>query len=264
VRLGHALPAGGRYRGARPVFTADDRLTEMRSLLIVPLRKEEGPPIGALTVASRDEDVFVSPQGDMLQLIADQVAIKLDLARAHDQIREMATVDGLTGLKNHRIFQHSFDVMLERAERRQGPLCLILTDIDKFKVLNDTYGHPFGDKVLKSVARVLGRAVRGVDLAARYGGEEFALLLEDSDNDGGRILAERIRAEVEGLEFPHESGMVRVTISLGIAAYPGDGRTKPELIERADQALYRAKEGGRNRSVCWREVPVEVRKSVAH
>jgi diguanylate cyclase (GGDEF)-like protein len=263
VRLGHPLPSGGRYRGARPVFTSGDRLTEMRSLLIVPLSKEGGPPIGALTVAARAEDVFASPNAEMLQLIADQVAIKLDLARAHDQIREMATVDGLTGLKNHRVFQQAFDMMLERAERRKGPICVLLTDIDKFKGLNDTYGHPFGDKVLKGVARVLQRAVRGVDLAARYGGEEFVLLLEDSDVDGGRIMAERIRTEVEGLEFPHETGIVRVTLSLGIAAYPDDGRTKPELIERADQALYRAKQTGRNRAICWRDVPSEVRKSVS-
>lgn len=264
VRIEHALPADGVYRGNRPVFTAGDRLSEMRSLLIIPLRKEDGPPIGALTVAAKAEGVLGPPQSEMLALIADQVAIKLDLARAHDQIREMATVDGLTGLKNHRVFQQSFDLMLERAARRRGPLCLLLTDVDKFKVLNDTYGHPFGDQVLKGVARVLQGAVRNVDVAARYGGEEFAVLLEDSDGGGGRLLAERIRAEVERLEFPHEKGPVKVTLSLGIAAYPEDGATKAELIDRADQALYRAKETGRNRAVAWRDVPVEVRKGMAN
>jgi diguanylate cyclase (GGDEF)-like protein len=187
----------------------------------------------------------------MLELIGAQVAVKLDLARAHEQIRELATTDGLTGLNNHRVFQQTFDAMLQRARRRSSPVCFLLTDIDKFKVLNDTYGHPFGDEVLKGVARVLGGAVRSVDLAARYGGEEFAVLLEDAGSEGGRLMAERIRAEVEALSFAHPKGPVRVTLSLGVAAFPADGELKTTLIERADAALYQAKHAGRNRVRVW-------------
>ena len=191
----------------------------------------------------------------MLQLIAGQVAVKLDLSNAHEQIREMAMVDGMTGLKNHRTFQQAFDTMLVRASRRRDALCLILMDIDHFKQLNDTYGHPFGDEVLKKVAKILGSAARKVDLAARYGGEEFTLILEDSDADGGRQIAERIRTEIEALRIPNEEhGDVAVTISMGISSYPRDGEEKDELITHADQALYLAKQTGRNRVCDWSEV----------
>jgi diguanylate cyclase (GGDEF)-like protein len=167
----------------------------------------------------------------------------------------MAMVDGMTGLKNHRTFQQAFDTMLVRASRRIDPLCLILMDIDHFKQLNDTYGHPFGDEVLKRVAAILGSAARKVDLAARYGGEEFALLLEDSDGDGGLQIAERVRKEIEQLKIPNEThGDVSVTISMGLSSYPSDGTEKDELITHADQALYLAKHNGRNRVCSWGEV----------
>ncbi|MCA9541284.1 MAG: GGDEF domain-containing protein, partial [Myxococcales bacterium] len=201
-----------------------------------------------------------SPHREMLELIAGQVAIKLDLAEAHEQIREMATTDGLTGLANHRTFQQAFDNMLSRADRRGDPLAFILIDIDHFKKLNDNYGHPFGDEVLRGVARVLASAVRKVDLAARYGGEEFGVILEGSDREGARQMAERIRAEVEALTFQHESkGEVRVTLSLGVAAFPGDGSEKEKLIANADLALYHAKHGGRNQVCCFADLPPEAR-----
>lgn len=256
IKIRSPLPTSGAYEGNRPVFTAGDRLQEMRSLLVVPLSKPTGEPIGALTVAAREAGVFAPPNREMLELIAGQVAVKLDLAAAHEQIRELATTDGLTGLNNHRTFQQAFDTMLSRADRRGDPLCFILTDIDKFKPLNDNYGHPFGDEVLKGVARVLRQAVRKVDLAARYGGEEFALILEGSDLEGGRALAERIRAEVETLVFHHETkGEVRTSLSLGVACFPDDGREKEALIAHADLSLYYAKAEGRNRVKAFADLP---------
>lgn len=260
LKVRHSLPARGDYKGNRPVFTAGDTLDGMRSLLVVPLTKPEGEVVGALTVASSEAGVFASPNREMLELIAGQVAVKLDLAAAHEQIRELATTDGLTGLNNHRTFQQAFDTMLSRADRREDPLCFILTDIDHFKKLNDTYGHPFGDEVLKGVASVLQNAVRKVDMAARYGGEEFAIILEGSDREGGRRLAERIRKEVEGLMFQHETkGEVSCTLSLGIAAFPDDGAEKEVLIANADLALYHAKASGRNRVQAFGDLPPESR-----
>jgi len=256
IALKTSLPPNGEFKGKRPVFTAGDTLDEMRSLLIVPLSKPDGQTIGALTVASREPGAFASPNREMLELIAGQVAIKLDLASAHEQIREMATTDGLTGLTNHRTFQQAFATMLSRADRRADPLCFILTDIDHFGNLNNTYGHPFGDEVLRQVAAVLQRAVRKIDLAARYGGEEFGVILEGSDVEGGRALAERIRSEIEALVFHHESkGEVRLTSSFGVAAFPGDGTTKDELIAHADLALYHAKANGRNRVEVFADLP---------
>ena len=263
VTLARPLPVGGIWRGQQGVFVAKDHLEGMHSLLVIPLLhlvKGEGTPIGALTVAARREGAFSARPQQMLELIANQVAVKLDLARAHEQIREQASIDGLTGLANHRVFQQAFDNMLVRATRQKSPLCMVLLDIDHFKQLNDTCGHPFGDGVLRSVAQVLGAAVRKVDLAARYGGEEFALLLEGSDLEGGRRLAERIRAEVESLSFEHRAAegdaprVVRVSLSAGIAVFPADGGTKAELIDRADKALYQAKERGRNRAVAWADL----------
>ena len=255
VSHGRPLPVGGTWRGSQGVFTASDKLEDMRSLLILPLMRGGASPVGALTVAARVEGAFATRQ-HTLELIASQLAVKLDSAQAHERIQELASVDGLTGLANHRVFQQAFDNMLVRARRQKSPLGLVLLDIDQFKRLNDTHGHPFGDVVLKGVARVLGTAVRKVDLAARYGGEEFALLLEGSDLDGVRRLVERIRSEVETLRFeaPEGRGQVQVTLSAGLTAFPADGEGKAELIDRADKALYHAKEAGRNRAVAWAEL----------
>jgi diguanylate cyclase (GGDEF)-like protein len=129
----------------------------------------------------------------------------------------------------------------------------ILTDIDHFKKINDTHGHPTGDQVLKRVARILKASARKIDIVARYGGEEFALVLEGTDRTGARQLAERIRQEVGAQTHDSAKGAFRATLSLGVAVYPEDGKSKQELIANADQALYAAKHGGRNRTVCHGE-----------
>ncbi len=248
------LPTNGVNRTAAPIFSSDRRVADFKSLLIVPLRKEVGEPIGALVVAARAAGAFSRQGQEILELIATQMAVKIDLARAHDEINRLATTDGLTGLANHRTFQHAFEVMLERARRQQRPLCLLLCDIDHFKGINDTFGHPFGDRVLQAVAGVLGESVRQVDLAARYGGEEFVLVLEDADERGGIRMAERIRAAVAALTLACEQVTVTVTLSLGLSVYPTDATDKAELLGRADQALYRAKGAGRNRTVVWSRI----------
>ncbi len=251
------IPTNGVNRTAAPIFSSAKRVADFKSLLIVPLRKEDGESIGALVVAARPGGVFSQQGQQILELIATQVAIKIDLARAHEKISLLATTDGLTGLANHRTFQHGFDVMLQRVERQKRSLCMLLCDIDHFKGVNDTFGHPFGDQVLKEVAAVLAESVRQVDLAARYGGEEFALILEDCDEKGGYLLAERIRQTVAKLPLSCDNVTVTVTLSIGLASFPKDGVEKSVLISRADQALYRAKEDGRNRTVLWSEVQHE-------
>ena len=130
-----------------------------------------------------------------------------------------------------------------------------MVDIDKFKPLNDTYGHPFGDEVLKGVAKVLQNAVRSVDVAARIGGEEFALVLENSSVEAGHQIGERIRQDVEDLVFMHpEKGTVKITLSMGLSMFPRDGEDKETLRSRADDALYLAKNSGRNQVRAWPEV----------
>lgn len=251
LKINRPLPAKAQCHGPTQVFGHDHLLTGYNSLLILPLQKEKGEATGALTVAVKKAEVFTKARQEILELIAAQVAVKIDLGQAHEEINRLATIDGLTGLLNHRTFQHGFEVMLAREERRAGTLSLLICDIDHFKKINDSHGHPFGDKVLKEVAAILRRAARSVDIAARYGGEEFALVLEGSGEQGGLQMAERIRQEIENMVLHNENGPVRITLSLGLAVYPGHGTDKERLISRADQALYRAKKQGRNRVVLW-------------
>lgn len=252
IRVGATLPAGGRYPKPAPIFSQERTFSEFGSLLIFPLRTEENAPLGALVVAGAAPGLFTKGRREILELITTQVAIKIELAQAHERLGQLATTDGLTGLANHRAFQHGFEVMLQRAKRNRTRLCLLMGDLDHFKQINDTHGHPFGDLVLREVAKIITEAVRTVDLAARYGGEEFAMVLENCDATGGHQLAERIRESIAALSLPCDEGEnVHPTISLGLTIFPEDGNAKDLLIERADQAQYRAKHRGRNRTVLW-------------
>jgi diguanylate cyclase (GGDEF)-like protein len=249
VKNRHYLPAGGEARERDTmVFTRKLRLRGMESLVVLPLVVQDAA-IGTFVLAGRRRGRFPKKVREMLGVISNQVAVAIENAKMYKQMEEMATTDGLTGLPNHRTFQARFSEMLHRAERTGKPVSIVLTDIDKFKNVNDTYGHPVGDMVLRRLASVLAAQIRKVDLAARYGGEEFAIVLEETDEEGARLFCERVRQEVAAQVMSSEKGPFRVTLSLGIATYPVNGTEKQLLIERADQALYAAKEGGRNRTV---------------
>jgi two-component system, cell cycle response regulator len=254
VKNKHFLPAGGEVRDKDAlVFTKKVRLDGMESLLVLPLICRE-EAVGSFAVAAKRPRAFGKDKREMLTVVASHVAVKLTNAQLYGRMEEMATTDGLTGLVNHRTFQERFAEMLARAERTGGKQALLLTDIDHFKKVNDTYGHPIGDVVLKGVAQVVRDCVRKIDLAARYGGEEFAVILEGTDLAGARMLAERIRAEVQKQVFASDKGNFGCTLSLGIAVYPDDGKDGKTIIANADQALYHAKHNGRNRAVAWPEV----------
>ena len=255
LKYAATLPEDADYSGTSPVFSAAHLFAEYRSLMILPLLQDEGPPVGALIVAARAPDVFSRTCRKILELMAAQVAIKIDLAHSHEQLNRMATIDSLTGIANRRAYQKGFEAMLDRAKRRHGALYLVLCDIDHFKQINDNYGHPFGDEVLRQVARLFEAVVRAVDLAARTGGEEFAILLEDADRLGAMKVAERLRGLVEELQLSYLGQRVAVTISLGIAAFPKDGDSVERLVSCADKALYQAKKAGRNRTVVWGDPP---------
>jgi diguanylate cyclase (GGDEF)-like protein len=249
VKNRHELPLGGDAPARDvAVFSPKLRLRGYESLLVLPLIAR-GHVQGTLVVAARRKGAFRPEAREMLRVIASQAAGSLEHAQAYARLETLATTDGLTGLLNHRNFQERLDEMLARAERHGKKVCLIFTDIDHFKSINDTYGHPAGDLVLREVAAVLAASVRKIDVVARYGGEEFALVLEETDAAGGSGLAERIRSEVASRLFRSEQGNFRVTVSLGVAVYPEDARRKDALVDRADQALYAAKRGGRNRTV---------------
>jgi two-component system, cell cycle response regulator len=249
-----ALPAGGEWRERDvPVFSHPMRIKDHESLLVLPLLVKD-EVIGTFTVAAKRAGAFPSDRREMLGVIANQVAISMQNARMYEVVEEQATTDGLTGLVNHRTFQERFTAMLGRADRRTFAVSLLLTDIDHFKKVNDTYGHPTGDEVLRRVAVILKASARKIDIVARYGGEEFAIVLEGTDRAGALQLAERIRQEVAQQSFASPQGAFQVTLSIGVACYPDDARDKAEIISRADQSLYAAKHGGRNRTVCYADI----------
>ena len=155
---------------------------------------------------------------------------------------------------NRAGIERRLDWALAAAAGEYQPLAVLFLDIDHFKKINDSYGHPTGDEVLRRVAAILKASARKIDIVARYGGEEFALVLEGTDRAGARQLAERIRQEVEQQSFPSAKGAFGATLSIGVASYPDDAREKPEIIARADQSLYSAKHGGRNRTVCFADI----------
>jgi two-component system, cell cycle response regulator len=257
-----ALPAGGDWRERDvPVFSHPMRFGDHESLLVLPLLVKD-EVIGTFTVAARRAGAFPGDRREMLGVIANQVAVSVQNARMVQALEEQATTDGLTGLVNHRTFQERFSAMLGRAERHAFPVSIILTDIDHFKKVNDSYGHPTGDEVLRRVAAILKASARKIDIVARYGGEEFALVLEATDRIGARQLAERIRNEVAQQSFQSSKGTFQATLSLGVSTYPEDARQKAEIIAHADQSLYAAKHGGRNRTVCFGDpAPITTKKS---
>ncbi len=266
VKNKHYLPAGGELRDREvPIFNKKIRLKGMESLVVLPLVCAD-EAIGTFTLAARRHAAFVKDKREMLGVIANQVAVSTKNAEMYRAMEQMATTDGLTGLVNHRTFQERFGDLISRAERQGGKLALLLTDIDHFKKVNDTYGHPTGDIVLKGVAAVCRDEVRKIDIAARYGGEEFAIVLDGTDLAGARLLAERIRSEVQALVHAPapESGKepFGCTLSLGIACFPDDGRDKKALIGHADQALYFAKHNGRNRAIAWADAAEHSRPQI--
>ncbi len=172
-----------------------------------------------------------------------------ELEEANEKLKQLAVTDGLTGLYNHRFFQEKLDQEIARAERFGHPVSLCVIDVDHFKAYNDAHGHPRGDEVLKRVAFLLVENVREVDTVARYGGEEFVIILPETNKEHGAQVAEKIRSIIERTEFPREQSqpLGRLTVSVGVGSYPADARLSQDVMDRADEALFRAKAAGRNR-----------------
>jgi diguanylate cyclase (GGDEF)-like protein len=173
--------------------------------------------------------------------------LRARLQEVMEVLSEAASTDPLTGLANRRQFNGVLARELARAQRDKRPVSLIVLDLDHFKTVNDSAGHDAGDEVLRLVAAVLTEHSRTVDLPARLGGEEFALILPDTDAEGGVLVAERLRLEVQRRT---KRGGPGVTVSLGVACSPSGGRDADALVQDADSALYVAKNGGRDRVEC--------------
>ncbi|MBN1759600.1 MAG: diguanylate cyclase [Chitinispirillaceae bacterium] len=228
-------------------LTDEPRNEELRSFVAVPLGVDECQ--GMVLVESCRENAYDESYRELLGRLSTSAGLAIEKMLIFEKANALATHDGLTGLYNHRTFQQMLADEITRAIRYQEPVSLVICDIDHFKRINDTWGHPFGDVVLKGVSSLLENSVRqDIDTVARYGGEEFALILVKTDDKGAAETAERIRSAIAATPFKSPQGEeVRVNMSFGISEYRKHAKQINELIAKADKALYRAKENGRNR-----------------
>jgi two-component system cell cycle response regulator len=177
------------------------------------------------------------------------------LEREVEELRVASTTDHLTGVHNRRYLEEHLPIELRRARRLGQPVAVAMLDLDDFKALNDEMGHEFGDRVLRRVAAVIRQQLRAVDVITRYGGDEFALILPGTGEDGAAAIAERIRAQVAAEGMPEAVGGRRAcTVSLGLAVCLDAAESAADLLQRADQALLRAKQSGRNVVLLWKGV----------
>lgn len=248
VKNRHYLPYRGEFDGQKQVvYTRAESLRGMQSLLILPLLVREDP-VGTLALAAKRANAFGASPRQTLQVLSNHLAVALANAESVRRLEQLATTDGLTGCLNKRAFLEELARRLKSAERFGKKLSLIVTDIDHFKRVNDTYGHAVGDRVIRGLGEILRGLARGTDVVGRFGGEEFCVLCEETDAHGALLLAERIREELKARAFESDLGSVSVTCSLGVAEYPEDARNDEQLFELADKALYAAKQAGRDRT----------------
>jgi diguanylate cyclase (GGDEF)-like protein len=218
-----------------------------------PLREADGPErINGVVSVARAGRGFSDAERELFHYLTGQASVSIENVGLHETVERQAVTDELTGLFNRRRFDEVIVTEAERARRFGQQLGLVMLDLDDFKAVNDTHGHPQGDIVLRAVARILRESAREIDEPARLGGEELAVVLPGTDLDGAFKLAERVRRGIEALEIPVISNggeSVRITASFGVATLPASAATVEELIAAADDALYEAKRTGKNRTV---------------
>jgi two-component system cell cycle response regulator len=243
------------FAGVRELWQREGVVVATRSAIAMPFRPR-GHPSGVFFLRTTQDELPLNQvdadfAAEVLQAAVPALEKAYDLEHAtssHAELLELAQTDPLTGTANRRALGARLDAEFERASRYGGELSLLLIDIDDFKRVNDTFGHPVGDAVLVELARIFTREQRTVDLVARYGGEEFVIMLPETGVAGASNFAERLLTKVAAHEFGAPPQAVRVTISVGIATYPDGRATDPtQFVAQADAKLYQAKRDGRNR-----------------
>ncbi len=184
-----------------------------------------------------------------------EVAVnRLQLQEANKQLHTLSRTDGLTGLLNRKTWETEVEHEFKRYQRHQHSATMLMFDIDHFKNVNDTYGHPAGDEVIRQTAAIVRDVIRDIDIAGRYGGEEFTVLLEDTGAEGGKIVAERIRKQIEENTIVYDGHEIKYTMSLGVSELNPQMADKIAWVDAADKGLYQAKRNGRNNSVIYSSI----------
>ncbi len=192
---------------------------------------------------------LVSEDRLVLQAVASELVVAVENSQLYKLTKRLSVTDELTGLFNYRYLQQRLEDEIERARRYSRSIALLMLDADDFKLFNDTHGHIAGDRALEEIGIVLRRAVREIDVVCRYGGEEFSVILPETDAEGAYVVAEKVREAIAVHRFADANGEreVRLTVSIGLATYPGSASDREELLRQADDALYQAKNFGRDR-----------------
>ncbi len=220
---------------------ADKKTSFMtKNMVCVPVKTKE-KIVGVLEAINKKSGSFDNEDMEMLSVLANQVAVAIE----NSNLYEKAVTDSLTGLYHHKYFELRFKEEIERAKRYEHPVSLLMIDIDHFKKINDSHGHPAGDSVLEKLALTLKKTLRQGDILARYGGEEFAVILPHTNKNNAFKAGERLRTAVEKTPFDNLS----ITVSIGVGCFDGKDLNfdDKKVISAADAALYRAKQNGRNR-----------------
>lgn len=220
-------------------------LIKYKDYLILPLNIEENQIIGYLAV-----DRIPEADKDKFGILAQQLLIGLRRALLYKKVQSLTIIDSLTGVYCRRHFLERFSEELRRSKRNKLHLTFFMIDIDNFKQFNDHYGHLVGDAILRQVSKIINEAVRQIDFIGRYGGEEFSIILTETDKEQANFAAERIRQACASAAIRVYDEELRVTVSIGVSTFPDNAGNIQDLIDLADQALYLAKETGKNK-VCF-------------
>ncbi|HIA02670.1 MAG TPA: GGDEF domain-containing protein, partial [Myxococcales bacterium] len=197
----------------------------------------------------------------LITLLAGQAAISVEHAQTLAELQIRATTDNLTSLDNRATIEQKLNQSVARSARQNQELSVLLLDLDHFKTINDTYGHPAGDMVLRQVSRLLEDCKRVNDSVGRFGGEEFIIILEDTGDAGARLVADRIRQRIASIQFPSSQGTFSITASIGFSISGRDAKSPADLVKRADQALYQVKNNGRNQVRGYRDNSTTIAQS---